>query len=167
MKNRSAKTMALGGVFAALAVVIMCMGTLIPVATFACPMICMLMLQLVLKMTDQRTGWAWYGAVALLGLLLAPDKEAAAVFLFLGYYPIVKPHLENLPVPMIWKLGLFNGMILLMYWALMNLFGMTEISDEYAEMGVALTLVLLALGNVTFWLLDRILSGKVWRRSRG
>ena len=33
----NAKNMALGGVMAALAVVIMCMGGLIPLATYVCP----------------------------------------------------------------------------------------------------------------------------------
>lgn len=83
--------MALGGVLAALAVVIMGMGTLIPVATYVCPMLCALLLQVVLKTCGVRVAWAWYGAVAILSLLLAPDKEAAAVFLFLGYTPSSSP----------------------------------------------------------------------------
>ena len=80
---------------AALAVVIMSLGTLIPVATFVCPVLCMLILQLVLKLCGSRIAWAWYGAVAILSLLMAPDKEAAAVFLFLGYYPVVKPRMDS------------------------------------------------------------------------
>ena len=48
--------------------------------------------QAVLKTCGVRIAWAWYGAVAILSLLLAPDKEAAAVFAFLGYYPIVTPN---------------------------------------------------------------------------
>ena len=69
---------------AALAVVIMCMGGLIPVSTFVCPMLCMFLLSVVLKSCGQRLAWAWYGAVAILGTLLGPDKEATAVFVFLG-----------------------------------------------------------------------------------
>ena len=84
-KKTPAYSAALGGVMAALAVVIMCLGTLIPVATFICPMVCILLAQLVLKTCGARYGWAWYGAVAVLSLLLAPDKEAAAVFAALGY----------------------------------------------------------------------------------
>ena len=84
-KRTPAAQIALGGVLAALAVVLMCMGTLIPVATYVCPMLCAMILQLVLKTCGKRIAWAWYGAVSILSLLMAPDKEAAAVFLALGY----------------------------------------------------------------------------------
>lgn len=164
MRNGAAKAMALGGVLGALAVVIMSMGTLIPVATFVCPMLCMMILQFVMKLCGGRIAWAWYGAVAILGLLLAPDKEAAAVFAFLGYYPIVKPRLDKLPYAWFWKLALFNGAIFAMYWLLGNLFGMTELSAEFQEMGTVMTAVLLILGNVTFILLDVLLGKKVGRK---
>ena len=159
--------MALGGVLGALAVVIMSMGTLIPVATFVCPMLCMLILKLVLTVCGSRTGWAWYGAVAILSLLLAPDKEAAAVFAFLGYYPILKPKLDQLPLALLWKLVLFNVAILSMYWLLGNLFGMTELSEEFRELGTVMTVVLLILGNVTFFLLDILLDRRLVRKKNG
>lgn len=158
MRNNNAKHMALGGVLAALAVVIMAMGTLIPVATYVCPMLCCLMLQLVKKTCGDRTAWAWYAAVALLGVLMAPDKEAAAVFCALGYYPIVKPKLDEKRFAIVWKLALFNSVILVLYWLLMHLFGFAAIAAEFAEMGTLLTVLTLALGNVVFFLLDRLLG---------
>lgn len=157
--NRSkASDMALGGVLAALAVVIMSLGGLIPAATFVCPMLCILILTIVLKRCGRRTAWAWYGAVAILSLLLGPDKEAAAVFVFLGYYPVLKPKLDSLPCKWLWKALLFNAAILLMYWLLMNLFGMAELTEEFAEMGAVMTAITLLLGNVCFFLLDFVLS---------
>jgi len=150
--------MALGGVMAALAVVIMSLGGLIPVATYVCPMLCALLLQFVLKICGSRIAWAWYGAVAILGLLMSPDKEAAAVFAFLGYYPIVKPWMDHRRAKWLWKGLLFNGATLLMYWLLMHLFGMDAITEEFQDMGAAMMVVLLILGNVTFFLLDRVLS---------
>lgn len=157
-KRTDAASIALGGVFAALAVVIMALGGLIPAATFVCPMLCMLILSLVLKQCGHRIGWAWYGAVAILSALLGPDKEAAAVFVFLGYYPILKPKLDTLPLKWLWKGLIFNVAILSMYWLLMNLFGMTALLEEFGEMGTVMTLATLALGNVTFYLLDLVLS---------
>ena len=73
------------------AVVLMSVGTIIPVATYAAPVLCMLICQVVCRLCGSRIAWAWYGAVAVLSLLLAPDKVAAAVFLVLGYFPILKP----------------------------------------------------------------------------
>ena len=150
--------MALGGLLAALAVVVMSMGTLIPVATYVCPVFCAILLRIVLNICGRRIAWAWYGAVSILCLLLAPDREAAAVFLFIGYYPIVKPALDRKTLPWLWKGLLFNGSILVMYWLLMHLFGMAQITQEFEGLGIAMTVVLLLLGNATFFLLDRLLG---------
>lgn len=156
--------MALGGILTALAVVIMCLGGLIPVATYVCPVLCMVLLQIVLRTRGSRIGWAWYGAVAILGLLMAPDKEAAAVFAALGYYPILKPGLDRRKGKWLWKLLLFNSVILALYWLLLNVIGMAELAAEFSEMGIALTLVTLVLGNVTFILLDRLLEMRMRRK---
>lgn len=158
MRNTPAKQVAFGGMMAALAVVIMSLGGLIPVATFVCPMFCMLILAFVTKMCGSRIGWAWYGVVAILGLLLGPDKEAAAVFLFLGFYPIVKPRLDRLKLGLLVKLLMFNVLILVMYWLLIHLFGMNQIAAEYQELGTVMTVVMLILGNLTFFLLDKVLT---------
>ena len=163
-KRTSAADMALGGVLAALAVVIMCLGTIIPVATYTCPVLCALVLEVVRKRCGSRIAWAWYGAVAVLCVLMAPDKEAAAVFVFLGYYPILKPWMDRRKGKWIWKGLLFNGMTLLMYWLLMHLFGLAQVAEEFSEMGTVMTAVLLVLGNVTFFLLDRLLGMRFVRR---
>lgn len=150
--------MALGGILGALAVVVMSMGGLIPVATFICPMLCMILLSAVNRRCGSRTGWAWYGAVSLLSLLLGPDKEAAAVFLFLGYYPILKPAIDRSKAAVLLKLTLFNVAILIMYALLIHLLGMDQIGEEYRELGALLTVIMLLLGNITFVLLDVVLG---------
>lgn len=150
--------MALGGMLAALAVVMMSLGTVIPVATYVCPMLCALLLQVVLKTCGSRVAWAWYGAVALLSVLLAPDKEAAGVFVFLGYYPIVKPALDRKKGKWLWKGLLFNGSVCLLYFLLLRLLGLKQLTQEWSDMSVGMLAVLLILGNVTFFLLDRLLS---------
>ena len=163
-KRTPASNIALGGVLAALAVVIMSMGTLIPVATYVCPMLCALILKLVLRTCGRRIAWAWYGAVALLSVLMAPDKEAAAVFVCIGYYPVVKPSLDRRKLHWLWKGLLFNASILLMYWLLMHLFGLEQITAELEGLGIAMTAVLLILGNITFFLLDRLLGMRFRKR---
>lgn len=163
-RKTPASVIALGGVMAALAVVIMSLGGLIPVATYVSPMLCAVLLQFVMFSCGNRIAWAWYGAVAILAVLLSPDKEAAAVFLFLGYYPIVKPKLDALRFRWLWKALLFNISIGLMYFLLLNLLGMAELNAEFAEMGGAMLVILLVLGNVTFFLLDRLLGMEKFRR---
>ena len=149
------KSVALGGVFAALAVVIMSMGTILPIATYAAPMLCILLGNLVFKSCGKSVAWAWYGAVSILGLLLAPDKEAAMVFAFLGYYPILRPWLNRRKPAFLWKGLYFNVSVLVLYWLLLSVMGL-----EGEDMGMAFTLVLLVLGNLVFFLLDKILERK-------
>lgn len=162
-KKTPAYAVALGGVLAALAVVVMSLGTIIPVATYICPMACILMAQVVRQTCGSRYGWAWYGAVAILSLLLAPDKEAAAVFAALGYYPLVKPRLEKRKFPWLWKGLLFNAVILALYWLLIHLLGMDALAEEFAEAGAVMTAVMLLLGNVIFFLLDILLNKPCFR----
>lgn len=166
MRKFSAKPVALGGMLAAAAVVIVGLGGLIPIATYVCPLLCMLILTVVLRICGSRIAWAWYVVVALLSLLLGPDKEAAAVFVFLGYYPIVKPKLDRRKLPWLWKGLLFNSAVVIMYALLMHLFGMAQLAEEFTEMGTLTLVILLVLGNVTFVLLDKILD-KFLRRKKG
>ena len=154
---RKAYPVALGGVLAALAIVIMTLGGLIPIATYVCPMLCSLMLLAVRLSCGDRIGWAWYGAVCVLSLLLSPDKEAAAVFVVLGYYPIIQPKLEKLPLQFLWKALLFNIASALLYAALMFVFGMEQLVAEFQELGIAGLVIILILGNVCFFLLDKVL----------
>jgi len=162
-KRTTASNIALGGVLAALAVVIMSMGTLVPVATYVCPMLCAVLLQLILKICGENIAWGWYGAVSILSLLMAPDKEAAAVFLALGYYPILKPKFDRKKGKWLWKFLFFNAVILLTYWLLMHLFGFDRLAAEFSEMGILMTAVMLLLGNVTFFLLDKLLERRFKR----
>ena len=146
---------------AALAVAVMSLGTILPIATYVCPMFCALLLQVVLKACGSRIAWAWYGAVALLSVLLAPDKEAAAVFVFLGYYPIVKWDIDRLkqkPVRVLLKLLVFNVSIVAMYMILGFLLHMDAVVEDFTQMGVALLIAFIALMNVCMFMYDRLLS---------
>lgn len=166
MRNKQAKFIALGGILAALAIVIMCLGGLIPLATYVCPVICAILLQILFQLTGKRIGWAWYATVAVLSLLLGPDKEAAVVFAFLGYYPLVKPWLDRLPAAWLLKLLFFTVMILLAYGSLIYLMGMDAILAEFRELGVVFTGITLLMGDGVLLVLDMLLKRmeKLFRR---
>lgn len=157
MSSRT-KAIALGGMLAAAALVIMCMGGLIPFATYICPMLCCVVQYVVLRLCGKRIAWTWYVAVSLLSMLLGPDKEAAGVFLLLGYYPMVKPVFEKWPFSWLWKLLLFNSAVIVLYAFIVRLFGLTDVMEEFTGVGIFGLAVLLVLGNATFFLLDRALS---------
>ena len=48
----------------------------------------------------------------------------------------------------------------------MNLFGMAELGAEFAEMGTVLLALMMVLGNITFFLLDKVLTRRVRRRRK-
>lgn len=168
--NNHAKTpasrIAFGGVMAALSVVLMCLGGLIPVATYTTPMLCAVLLQFVLSTCGLRIGWAWFAAVSILSMLLSPDKEAAGVFLFLGYYPIIRPWIERKRIPVIWKLLFFNISAGILYWILLAVFGLDNLSAEFEEMNRIMLALFLVLGNVAFFLFDYLLGMKRFQRKR-
>ena len=80
---------------------------------------------------------------------------------------IIKPEMDRRKGNRLWKLLLFNTAVVLMYWLLMAVFGMDALAAEFREMGALLLTLTLALGNVTFFLIDRILSRIISRKNRG
>lgn len=157
MRRFSAKPVALGGMLAAAACVVMGLGGLIPVATYICPMLCCMLCALVFRFCGKRIAWAWYGAVAILSILICPDREAAMIYVVLGYYPIIKPGLDKCKWGILLKLLIFYGAVFAAYWIMIQLMGMSELLQQDSTLGVAGIFVMLLLGGVTFVLLDRVL----------
>ena len=89
---------------------------------------------------------------------------AAAVFFFLGYYPILRPWLNKLRPSWLFKGIYFNAVIAVMYTLLLKVLGMAEIMEDYAEMGMVMTIAMMIMGNATFFLLDRLLAVGIGRR---
>ena len=107
MKNNNARNIAICGVFASLAITIMCFGGIIPIATYVTPMICIIIAQIIQCCCGSKFTCTWYAAVSLLSLILSPDKEAALLFVFLGNYPSIKQQLERVKFKVLFKI--ING----------------------------------------------------------
>ena len=108
-----------------------------------------------------KYGLTAYAAVAVLSVLLVADKETAAVFVFLGYYPIVKKFFDRIRpkvLRIILKLLLFNVSAVVLYALLIFVFNMTAIVEEFRTTGTLLLIATLVLGNVAFILLDFCLA---------
>ena len=153
--------MALGGMLTAAAVVIMCLGSVIPVNTYLCPVLCILITRLVLERCGRKIGWCYYFATAILSLMLAPDREAALVYAFLGYYPMLRPFFEGLGV-FSWygKLLLFTLAGAASYGVLLLVMGAGAAMGE----GWVLTAVTVLLWDVLFLLVDRLLGVPMKKR---
>ena len=86
--------LALCGVLCALAVAFLWLSGVVPLSTYAWPILASATLLPAREECRKSYAWSCFAAAAVLGLLLCADKEAALVFCFLGYYPLVKPNLD-------------------------------------------------------------------------
>ena len=158
---RSSRQMALGGMLTAVSIVIMCMGSIIPVNTYVCPVLCIFLTRPVLEKCGRRIGWCYYLATAILSLMLAPDREAALVYALLGYYPMIRPFFEKLGVlaaPA--KLALFTLAGVASYGLLLLVMGVGAAMEE----GWLMTLITVLLWDVLFMTLDYMLGAPVKKR---
>lgn len=155
-----AKQIALGGVLAALAVVILLLGGMIPIGTYLAPMLAALPLVILLAELPKSLCLGWYCIVALLGVLLCPDKETAFVFVFLGWYPLAKPALDRLPkLPgLLCKLLIFNASTAALYALLILVFRLDALVREAQETGMILLVAIVLMGNLSFILFDLVLG---------
>ncbi len=164
MNGKTSKNVALCGLLGALSLVVLSLGGLIPAATFCAPALSGILILIGASECGVGQGWLLYLAVAALSFLLVPERETAFVFVFfLGYYPLLKIRLERVrPRPLRWllKAAVFNGGIGLAYGLLALLFPLPQAEDP--GMARVLWLVLLALGNLTFWVYDLALVRVVW-----
>lgn len=158
--QRQSRKMALCGMMAALSAVILTLGGLIPFATFICPMLAMACMVPAVCEYGLSSALMMYIAVSVLGLLLCPDKEIALLYVFLGWYPGLQTKVNKLPrfLSLAVKCILFSAAVIAMYSMILYLFQMEAVAEEFAEYSTAMVILMLALGNFTFLLYDRVLS---------
>ena len=168
-RQQSRRT-ALCGLLAALSVVILSLGSVIPLADVASPMLAMVCLLPVVDACGGKTCLLVYAAVSVLAVLLCADKELACYYVFLGWYPALRPRLAGLNrvLRIAVKCGLFTAAMAVMYALLLFLFRMEAVVEEFAEYSTWMFIALLVLGNVTFLLFDRAMETltAVLRRKR-
>ena len=140
-KRGAAARMALCGVLAALAVALMFLGGTVPFASIACPVLASLVLIPVYCECGWKWGLLWYAAVAALAALLAPEKEAAVLFVFFGYYPMLRKLIGRLRVrAAAWtvKLVYVNAAVFAAYGLMLYVFHLTAVMEDFEGMGKAM-----------------------------
>ena len=154
----SARPLALCGVLTALAAALLALGGVIPGMVFCAPILAMGALLPVLEELGPKAAGTSYAAAAILALLLAPDRETAFVYLFFGWYPILRPRIAALPSRLLRlaaRLAVCNVTALLLYGLVLRLMGLT---GELLESAWYFNAALLAAGNVVFLLTDSTLA---------
>lgn len=160
-KRGAAARMALCGVLAALAVALMFLGGTVSFASIACPVLASLVLIPVYCECGWKWGLLWYAAVSALAALLAPEKEAAVLFAFFGYYPMLRKLIGRLRVraaAWVVKLVYVNAAVFAAYGLMLYVFHLTAVMEDFAGMGKAMLAVLLVLANVTFVIYDVLIA---------
>ena len=153
---KTSMKVSLGGVVAALSLVLMFLTSLIPFGTYAFPTFAGILLVLLVINLGYRWTFAVYFITAILSFLLLSDKEAALYYTaFLGFYPIVKSLIERIPsivLQYIVKFSLFNVCIIAAFFIGMTLLSIPK--ESFTLFGVYLPWVFLILGNLFFLLYD-------------
>ena len=159
-----ARALALCGVLTALAAVLLCLGGILPGMVFCAPILAMSVLLPVLEELGPKAAGTTYAAAALSGLLLSPNRETAFVYLFFGWYPILRPKIAALPsrlLRLLARLAVCNAAALLLYGLILRIMGLTE---ELLGAAWYFNAALLAMGNIVFLLTDSTLARltRVW-----
>lgn len=175
MKNQKtspAAPAAFCGMAVALETALMFLTGLMPTATYSLPALAGLVGIVIVVELGVKWAWPVYGAASILSALIAPDKEAAALYvLFFGCYPILKAIVERRWrrwTQWICKLLIFNAAAVLYYFIATRGLGVPE--ESFWTFGILLPAVLLAAGNLVFLLYDYVVSGLVrvyWQRLHG
>ncbi|MBQ2677124.1 MAG: hypothetical protein IJN31_03440 [Peptococcaceae bacterium] len=152
MKNST--KVALGGIIAALSIVVMLMAYF-PYLTYALPAIAGCLLVIIVVEMGVKSAFAVFLAVGILSFFIC-EKEASVLYLlFFGYYPIIKSYLERIKsrvAEWVLKFLIFNvGFSLAFVITTSVLLIDVDMMGDFGKYGF---LVLLGLGNVVFGIYD-------------
>ena len=147
MQKKSGQV-ALGGIATGMCIALMFATGMIPFSYYALPALAGLVLIAVREENGLSTALIVFAAVSLLSVFVVPIKEAALLFIaFFGYYPILQETFAKIrPKALSWvvRLVIFNAAVVAAYWVIVNVFGITEILEEFGDFGKYSVLVLLA-----------------------
>ena len=170
MKSET-KKIAFCGIFAAVSVVILFIASLTGIGTFAGPILASIVLTIVLTEYNKRSAVLVYAVVSVLSLILMPDRELAAAYVCLAWYPIVRERVaqkKNMMLRILIKLLLYSVSIGLFYEGSLLV---TGIRFGDGELTKTVLWILFTLGAITFLITDKIyekiglLWAKKWRKS--
>ena len=151
---------AIGGIVAAVSLVMMISVAIIPFLTYALPAVAGLFIVFIVIEIDKKWAFGVYCTVAILGMLLVPDKEVAVMYLaFFGYYPILKSLIEaKVPTVLGWitKVLTFVSTMVVSYYLMIKLMGVTI--DETEDFGMMAYPILLGMGTFAFVMYDIALT---------
>ena len=155
--KRKSFCLALGGIFSALGVAIMYVGSFIEVLDLTTSALASLLCIVTVIELGKRWAWSVYAVTSVLSVILLGNKFPAVVYLlFAGFYPMIKEVLEGKIRKKVLayaiKLIIFNAAF-----AAIAAVSVLLLRLPFDEKGIMIA-ALIALGNVTFVLYDIALT---------
>ena len=156
MKNT--KRIALCGMFGALSITIMLIGSIIPFATYMCPAIAAFFILPVVYEYKEKTGFMLYVVVSILSLLLVAEKEFALIYVFIfGLYSVFKFRADRIkPVFLQYVIKSVYCIIMtaLCYGLLLFVFSSPALMEDFGDFTLWLGIAFIALFTIVFLLFD-------------
>lgn len=162
MNNRKKLSfkVALGGVIAALSLLLMLVAGVTTSLVYAIPMITGAFLMVLVIEFGAGFAGMEYVAVSIISMLLLGNKEAAIMYVvFFGYYPIIKSFIEkHIGKVLSWiiKYAIFNVSMIIAYFVVSKIFMISF--DDMEMFGKFAMPILLFVGNILFILYDIMLT---------
>ena len=151
--------LALCGVLCALAVAFLWLSGVIPLSTYAWPILASATLLPAREECRKSYAWSCFAAAAVLGLLL-------------GYYPLVKPNLDAISskaLRLFAKLGLCTVSMGVMYALIIFVFKLPAVVQEFSKSATWLLWATAAMGLLLFFVYDLLIDrlAVVYRHRHG
>ena len=154
--SKATKELSLSAMMCAVGALIMCLGTVIPIGTYICPMAASFAVIVVGEECRKSYAWSAWAVISAISLLLAPDKEAAMLFAVLGFYPIIYPSLCKLK-PKLWRIAvkffICAAAVTVKNFIIVKVFMLDGLLSE----GIWIFITTIALGIALFFLYDILL----------
>ncbi len=171
--NNSTRRIAVCGVFAALSVAFMLMGSVMPFFTYLAPAVSGILILPVAIEYKFSSAIVLFSAVSFLCFILVPNKES-----FLGWYPCVRLKLEKISnkiLLLIIKFTIFNASIAAACALVFFVISIDQLITEFESAGTLFLIVFFLACNATFYIYDKaqtrlvsfymyFLRGKLMRR---
>ncbi len=158
------------GVLCALAVVIMLIGSLLWVGIYAAPLLSIWLLLPILSLYGRRASFTAYAAVALISMMILPDRELALFYCCFGWWPSVRPFVQKIKskgLRLAAKIVIYLVVMAVMLYLAYQVLGiiLPEESGVFAPLPwmplplSAIDLILIAAGALLFLFCDATLDG--------
>ena len=162
---RESTKAALGGIVAALAIVLMLLTYISPFLVYTVPAFAGLLLIVIVEELGIRWAIGTYAAISILSGFLIPDKEAAVFFIFFfGYYPIFRKwlhaHITIKPLRAVIKILLFETSLTAAVAVCAFVFHVDY--SDITDGGKVMLVIILLLLQVILFAYEYLIRGVFW-----